>query len=55
MFSIVDGAGGLVSIDSDPAWGTRVTVQLPVREPGSTERSLAVTITSVQEASPASA
>jgi len=41
VFSIVDGAGGLVSIDSDPAWGTRVTVQLAVREPGSAERSLA--------------
>jgi signal transduction histidine kinase len=41
VFSIVDGAGGLVSIDSDPAWGTRVTAQLPVREPGSVERRLA--------------
>jgi signal transduction histidine kinase len=41
VFSIVDGAGGLVSIDSDPAWGTRVTVQLPSREHGPAERTLA--------------
>jgi signal transduction histidine kinase len=41
VFSIVDGAGGLVSIDSDPAWGTRVTVQLPSREAGPAERTLA--------------
>jgi len=41
VFSIVDGAGGLVSIDSDPAWGTRVTVQLPTREAGPAERTLA--------------
>ena len=43
VFSIVDGAGGLVSIDSDPAWGTRVTVQLPTREAGLAEPSLAAT------------
>ena len=41
VFSIVDTAGGIVSIDSDRAWGTRVTVQLPSRESGPAERSLA--------------
>ena len=41
VFSIVDGSGGIVSIDSDPAWGTRVTVQLPARESGPAERDLA--------------
>ena len=41
VFSIVDGSGGIVSIDSDPAWGTRVTVQLPTRESGRAERDLA--------------
>ena len=41
VFSIVDTAGGIVSLDSDRAWGTRVTVQLPSRESGPAERSLA--------------
>ena len=33
VYSIVAQAGGTVRIDSGPGWGTRVTVQLPCREP----------------------
>jgi signal transduction histidine kinase len=41
VFSIVDAAGGIVSMDSDPAWGTRVTIQLPCGDRERGERGLA--------------
>jgi signal transduction histidine kinase len=45
VYTIVDQAGGTIALDSDPAFGTRVTIELPCRDsplaPGATAGSSA--------------